>query len=172
MGVDPASLALIAAGISAAAGVGTALYTADRQRSANNRAADQAQADADAAAAQGRVEAEKVRKATRARQSEAVAALAASGVDVGEGTAEQIQQDIGERGEEDALNVILGGQRRGARLEGEAANDRYAAGQAMTAGYINAGNSALSSVAAYSRGWKGGTTYGPDLSNTTRGSGD
>lgn len=173
MGIAEGTLALWALAASTAVGVGTAVYTADSQRKQAHAAADQAQADAEAAAAQGRVEAEKIRKATRARQSEAVAALAASGVDVSTGTAEQIQTDIGERGEEDALTAILSGQRRSGRYMGEAANDRFMAGQATSAGYVNAGASVLSSVASSARGWKGGGTRdGWDLSRTNRGSGD
>lgn len=77
-------------------------YEAQAQQTAN-----QAAYEKDAA----RARAEKIRKMGKAQQGEAKAALAASGVKLGEGTALEVQKDIGQRAEEDALTAILQGDR-------------------------------------------------------------
>lgn len=173
MGIETSVLLAYAAVGSAVVGVGSALYSADQQRKTAHGAGDQAQADADAAAGQAMVQADKIRKAGKERQQAAVAALAGSGVDVQTGTAELIQTDIGQRSEEDALTAILNG--RNARTRGyqQAAIDNISADNAQTAGYINAGSSVLSSVAASRRYGSGSSgSSGFDLSRTNRGSGD
>ena len=156
-----------------AASVGGAIYTGDQQRKAAHGAADQAQADADAAAGEAQVQADKIRKAAKTQQQSAVAALAASGVDVQTGTAEQVVTDIGQRGEEDALTAILNGRNAQRRGYQQGAIDRIAGDNAQTAGYVNASTSILSSVAA-SRRYSGASSSssGFDLSRTSRGSGD
>lgn len=151
MGIE--TIALVAGAVISAGG---AIYAGDQQRKASNRAADQADADAEASRGQAMVEARKIREAGKKARSTAVAALAASGVDVSTGTAEQIQTDISQRSEEDALTTILNGKTRGRFMEAEAGNLRLRGESAQTAGYINAGSSLLSSVAASGRssGWK------------------
>ncbi|NUZ07657.1 hypothetical protein [Piscinibacter koreensis] len=163
MGIETA--ALIAGGLISA---GAAVYSGQQQEKMADRAADQAEADAEAARGAAMVEAAKIRKAAKEQRSAAVAALAASGVDVSAGTAEQIQTDIDTRGEEDALTVILSGGNRGRYLEADARLSRMRGGQAATAGYINGGSSLLTSVSAAAKGWKstgkpvwGGTAADP-----------
>lgn len=174
MGIETGVLLAYAAAASAVVGAGSAIYSGDQQRKAGHRAEDQAAADAEAAQGAAQVEADKIRKATRARQSEAVASLAASGVDISSGTAEQIQTDIGQRGEEDALTTILTGGNRSRSLRQRGEEYGLQGENAQTAGYVNATSSVLSSVSSSARasGWRSTNTNYSDLSHTTRGSGD
>lgn len=152
MGIETiAAVAAIAGTVISVAGTA---YAIDQGRANANKAKDQAEADAAAAQGQAEVEAAKIRKAAKAQRSAAVAALAASGVDVAAGTAEQIQTDISQRGEEDALTMILGGGRRGRYLQQEGAMAVYGASQRATGSVI----SGLSSVAGSARGWKSTNT--------------
>jgi hypothetical protein len=86
--------------------------------------AEQARADAQAAREEGEVRSERIRRLGRRQQSEARAALAASGVETGAGTAVVIDRQIGRDAEADAEQERLAGLRRGARYEqeGEAAS--------------------------------------------------
>lgn len=72
--------------------------------------AKQSKADANAALGAAKVEANKIRSAASAAESQAVAATANSGVVVGDGSASLIEQSIRQRGEEDALMTIYDGQ--------------------------------------------------------------
>lgn len=139
-------IALIAG---AAVSAGTAIHAGEQQRSAANAAADQAKADAETAAGQAQVEAAKIREAAKRQRSAAIAALSASGVDVGAGTAEQITADITQRGEEDALTTILTGSNRGRMLNREAEISRIGGSNAATAGYVGAASSVLGSAGNY-----------------------
>jgi hypothetical protein len=145
-------IAMVAGAVVSASAAVYSGVQADKQADA---AADQTEADAAAVRGEAMVRARKIREAAKAQQSEAVAALAASGVEVQSGTAEQIQTDIGERGEEDALNTILTGGNASRSMGREASMERLAGSTARTSGYINAGSSVLSSVTSYQRGdWK------------------
>ena len=97
------------------------------------------------------IQAEKIRKLARAQAGESTAALAGSGVDVGEGTAVNINQDIYRRAEEDAVMTIFGGIDRAKRGEAQAQDDRIRGEQAQTAGYLNAAGSVLSAASATNR---------------------
>jgi hypothetical protein len=117
--------------------------------------AAQANADAQAEREMGDVRADKVRRAGTRQQSEARAALAASGVEVGAGTALKIFEDISGDTEEAALQDILFGTRKGARLDQEAQALRAAGKNARTAGLMGAGGSILSAGATLTKpGWK------------------
>ncbi|MGM0512986.1 MAG: hypothetical protein ACQER3_09910 [Pseudomonadota bacterium] len=124
-----------------------------QQKMANYQAA-QANADADAARAAGRVEADRIRKAGRQQASQANAALAASGVETGEGTALRITSDITGDAEQDAYTTIINGMNTGARYNAQAQADRISGKNAATAGYINAGGSLLQAGGTAYTGWK------------------
>lgn len=108
----------------------------------------QAAADAQASREAGEVRAEKVRKAGKATQSQARAALAASGVEVGAGTPVKIVQDIGRNAEGDAQSELLSALNRGARLDSESAGLNVAASNARTGSYMRAGGSLLNAAAS------------------------
>lgn len=173
MGIAEGTLLAYAAIASAVVGAGAAVYSGDQARKTAHAASDQAQADADAAAGEAMVQAQKIREAGKKQQQAAVAALAGSGVDVQTGTAEQIQTDIGQRTEEDALTAILNGRNAQRRGYQQGAIDRLSGDNAQTAGYINAGASVLSSVAASRRyGTNSANSGAFGLLSTSRGSGD
>lgn len=121
----------------------------------NNFQAAQATADANAEREQGQVEANKIRKAGKYTRAEATSALAAGGVEVGAGTALKIDQQIVRNVEEDALQQILFGDRKGERLDQEAAGLRAAGKNAKQRANVGAVTSLLSSGSKLSgSGWK------------------
>lgn len=96
------------------------------------------------------MQAEVVRREGGDTLSGARAGYAASGVDVNFGTARDVQVEIGQRVESDALNQILLGERQkkklideAAALEAEANQADVAGGNAASAGYWQAAGSAL-----------------------------
>lgn len=139
----------------AAVGAATAIYQADtakntaeantelQRREGNNKK--------DAAVAQ----AEKIRKAARAQASQANAALAASGVAIGEGTALRINEQIYQDSESDAYSTLLTGVRQQRTNEGMALISQTEGKAAKTAGYLNATSSLLSSGSGAYGKWKG-----------------
>jgi len=126
-----------------------------QQQKFANYQAEQAQADAQAEREVGMIKADKTRKAGRAQQSEARAALAASGVEVGAGTPLLIEGEIVRSAEEDALQEMLYGSRRGTRLDTEAQASRMAGENAAAAGVRGAVGSVLSTGAQLmAPGWR------------------
>lgn len=144
-------IAAIGASVLAAGG---AVYSGQQQKKMSNYQAAQAEADAEAAQSAARVEADRIRKAGRAQAAQANAALAASGVDTGEGTALHIQSGIVGDAEQDAYQTILNGSNQSARLNAQASADRISGRNASTSGYINAGSSLLSAGGKSYTGWK------------------
>lgn len=133
--------------------------TFDAQASSSMIDARRALVDAQASLEVATVAASKTRLGVREAVSTARARYAASNVRVDTGSAADVQRDIATRGEEDALNQVLLGQRQKQRLEDEAAAIAMEAGQfseagnkARKAGRIDAIGSAISSGAdAYTR---------------------
>ena len=119
-----------------------------------NYQADQAQADANAEAGYAQVEAAKIREAGQRQRGQARAAMAASGIKVDEGVAININEDIAQGAEEDALNAIFGGIDRQKRGYAQASADRSRGQQASTAGKINAAGTLLNSGAQAYAGWR------------------
>lgn len=149
-GVEIAAYAAVA---SAAVGTYSAIQQGNQQKAQADYQAAQAQADADAAASQAQVEAEQIRKAAVKQRAAARAALADSGVNVDVGTAELVQSDVQQQGEQDALTTILNGNNARAKLNSQADAFQLAGSNAQTAGYLRGASTALSSFSA-SRGWK------------------
>lgn len=116
--------------------------------------ARQAEADARVERELGEVRAAKIRKAGSRQQAEAVAALAASGVDVNSGTALKIQQQITRDAAEDAQTALLSGNYRGARLESEAGAMRTAGRNARTASFGTAASSLMAGASRIKGGWR------------------
>lgn len=149
-GVEIAAYAAVA---SAAVGTYSAIQQGNQQKAQADYQAAQAQADADAAASQAQVEAEQIRKAAVKQRAAARAALADSGVNVDVGTAELIQSDVQQQGEQDALTTILNGNNARAKLNSQADAFQLAGSNAQTAGYLRGASSALSAFSRTS-GWK------------------
>lgn len=144
-------IALVASSVLAAGG---AVASGQQQKKMANYQAAQAEADADAAKASARVEAERIRKAGRQQAIAANAAMAASGVETGEGTALRVTSGIAGDAEQDAYQTIFNGINTSNRLRSQAQADRISGSNAATAGYINAGSSLLSAGATAYSGWK------------------
>ncbi|CNE76655.1 hypothetical protein [Yersinia mollaretii] len=144
-------VALVASSVLAAGG---AVASGQQQKKMANYQAAQAEADAQAQASAAKVQAEKIRKAGAAQASQANAALAASGVETGEGTALRITSGIVGDAEEDAVTTILSGRDSAARLNAQAQADRIGGKNASTSGYISAGSSVLEGGATAYSGWK------------------
>lgn len=97
---------------------------------------------------------EKIRKAGQHQAVQANAALAASGVETGAGTALRITSGITGDAEEDAYITILNGMNTSARYRAQAQADRISGSNAASAGYINAGSALLQGGAKAYSGWK------------------
>lgn len=154
MGVELATYALIASGI------GTVATVIGQQQSAKaqqDQAEDQAQQAVNQAAYQkdsAKAQAEKIRRLGAQQKSEARAALAASGVKVGEGTALEVEKEITKNSEEDALSAIISGKRSATASEDEADLFMKAGSNARTnANYASAGT-VLSGATTIASGWK------------------
>lgn len=153
MGVEVAMYALAAA---AAVSAYSSYQQGENQKDWADYQARQAEADAKAEKSAAEVQAEKIRKMARIQAGEATASLAGSGVDVGEGTALNINKEIYRNAEDDAVMTIFGGVDRAARGNAEAAGYRLKGSQAQQAGYLNATSSLLSAYGTAARGWNGG----------------
>ncbi|WKB53022.1 virion core protein, T7 gp14 family [Eleftheria terrae] len=121
----------------------------------------QAGAEQDAAEAQ----ADRIRRAARAQVGEANAALSASGVSVGEGTALKITEQIIKDAESDALNAIISGNRGGRQLSSQARSIVKQGQDARRAANISSIGTVLSgaSQAFGASGWR---SRGPGWSGT------
>jgi len=128
---------------STAVSVFSSLSQASQKQDYYDYQADQARADAQAEREAADVRADKIRKMGTKQQSEAKAALAGAGVEVGAGTPVRIAQQIQKNAEEDAQNESLYGQRKGQIKESEAQSYQIAGENAMNEGYMRAGGSLL-----------------------------
>lgn len=148
MGVETAAYAVYALeAIAAVAAINSGMQQADAAEEQATIAANNAAYEKDAA----KQRADKIRKLGRLQQGETKAALAASGVKVGEGTALELQKDIGRRVEEDALTAILGGNRAYSSSMAESAAYSKASSNATTNSVLSAGSSIASGWAATSK---------------------
>lgn len=158
------SYATTVAAVAAVASAGVSAYSAIRQGEQQKEWGDyqaaQAQADANADRSAAEVHAEKIRKMARIQSGEATASLAGSGVDVGEGTALNINKEIYANAEEDAVMTIFGGADRAARGNAEADGYRFKGKQAQQAGYLNATSTILGAAGGMAKGWKTPSTNG------------
>jgi len=150
MCIDPITLLMISTAVST---VGS-IVQGNQQADMMDYQRRQAEADAQASAEQGQVQADKIRKAGRLQQSEAKAALAASGVETGAGTPVKIVSEIWKNTEQDAQQAIIGGNRQAANLQSEASASAIAGRNARTAGYLRAGGSLLQGGYGIAQGWR------------------
>lgn len=155
MGVETA---IIVATLAATAYSVDSTLKAGKQAQLNASAqADQAAADANTERSAAVVQAERIRKLARIQAGEANAALAGSGVEVGAGTAININEEITRNSEEDAALTIFGGANKAQRLNADASNYKIAGDQARNASYSQAANTVLAGgTSAYSN-WKSST---------------
>lgn len=140
--------------ISTGFSVVSALAMGQQQADQAEWQAEQAAADAKAEREAADIRADKLRKAGKAQQSQARAALAASGVETGAGTPVKIDQEIMRDAEADAQQELLSGKYGAARLNSESAGLKLAADNARTKSYLRAGGSLLQGGSQISKGWQ------------------
>lgn len=104
---DPVTLMMVAGGVSAMGQI----QQGQQQKEMYNFQAQQALNEGAYAADAAQAQAEKFRRAGRLQRGEAKAALAASGVKLGEGSALEVDKNIMQSSEQDALSAILSGKR-------------------------------------------------------------
>lgn len=148
----------------AVAGTAYSAYSsqqAGKQASLNADAqSEQAQLDANNAASAANVQADRIRRLARSQASEANASLAASGVEVGAGTAVNINEDIIGNAEEDAAMTIFNGQNAKKRGSVDAANISLNGKQAQSSANSQAVSSVLAGGSSAYFGWKAATRNG------------
>ena len=140
---------------------GTQISQGNQARKMGDFQQRQAQADAQAEREAGVVLANQRRKQGERAQSAARASMAGSGVDTGSGTPVRLEAEIVRNAEEEALNEILYGNRKGARLEQEGEIAQLAGKNRQTSGYMGAAGSLLSGGAQLARGWRAGAQQKP-----------
>ena len=147
---------VIAVGL-AAAGTAVSVYGQQQQAKQADRIAgmqeQQAKDDAAYAASEAQVQARMIRKAGERQRSDARASLAASGVTVGVGTAEQIDKEIQADSEQDALMAIYDGSNRSRAITQAGNMEAYRSRNAAQAARIGSYASALQGGATIARGW-------------------
>lgn len=151
MGIETA--VLIAAAASATVGTVSALSQASQADKMADYQAAQSQADAQTAASAANLQARQIRTATERQRAEARASLASSGVSVGVGTAEQIDQTVNSRGEQDALSAIYGGTVKAQQITTAGTLAANESRNAATASRIGAATTALNGFATVGKGW-------------------
>lgn len=128
----------------------TAAYTGYTSHQNNKYMEKQAEADANATLARGRLEAERIRKEKEKAQSRARAAAAENGLDVHEGTAVVINDQIELDANYDANMAAITGYNSSQRLKGEASAHRGNAQSAIIGGILGATSSGISAYTARS----------------------
>lgn len=147
---DPIYLTVASATIAG----GSAIMQGQQAQAMGDYQNAQAQADANAAQGDAEVQAMQIREAGKRQRSSAVAAQAASGVDIGSGTAELINTEITKNAEQDAISTILSGRYRGQQLSNQGAFAKMKGDNAAMAGYASAAGTAMSAGSTYNGGWK------------------
>ncbi len=124
--------------------------------------ADQERADANAERGAAQVQAERIRKIAKLQRAQAQGQLAASGVDVNEGTALVIDREIVRNSEEDAFLTIAGGNDRALRLENDALLNKMKSRSTNRAGNIATASTVLGGAMDIGNqsGWKFGNNKG------------
>ncbi|MNJ34153.1 hypothetical protein D3C77_288530 [compost metagenome] len=145
MGIETAAMVALAA--SAAYSAYSSVQQGEQASLNADAQSDQAQIDADNAASAAKVQADRIRRLARSQAGEANAALAASGVEVGAGTALNINQEIYQNAEEDAVMTILNGENQKKRGYVDAQNMSIYGQQQRSAANSQAVGSVLSAGA-------------------------
>ena len=156
-GAEPAVIAAWVGAGAAAAGTAVSVYSAmeqaDQAKDAAKAQEKTAAEDAAYAASEAQLQARTIRKAADKQRAEARASLAGSGVVVGEGTAEQIDNTINANAEEDAQMAIYDGSNRARSITQSGNLSASRSRNAASAAQIGAFGSALQGGATIARGW-------------------
>lgn len=150
-------LALVAQGGGAVLNAQGTKAAANAQASQLTTQAAQDNQTADLTQAAGYQAAQRIRTQGKSNVGAANASLAASGVDVSQGTANDIREKITQNSEQDAMNTILNADNRATNMRTQAGFEQNAAADALKAGRIGVAKGALSALAGganSSSGWK------------------
>jgi hypothetical protein len=155
---EPATIALIAAGVSLA-GTGVSAYgqvqagknanaTAKFNAEMQNRAAHDAEV-------RGSLDAADKRQETRQLIARQIAALSGTGADLTSGTALDLMTESAGMGALDALRIRYNAQNQAAGLNAQADIGRFEGRAAQRAGYMNAAGTLLSGASSAATGYYG-----------------
>ena len=100
-----------------------------------------------------------IRKSAEAGRGAAVAGMAASGVQIGEGSALEVERKILSTGEEDAMMTLLNADRQARALRDQAKLTRYGGQQAKDASYTQMAGTFLQAASKYNM-WGGKSAGG------------
>ncbi len=131
----------------------SAAYAGYTQHQNSKYQEKQAEADAEAQLARGRLEAERIRKEKEKAQSRARAAAAENGLDVNEGTAVVINDQIEQDANYDANMAEITGYNSSQRLKAEASVHGKNAQTAIVSGALNTASSGMNAYGS-TKGWK------------------
>lgn len=148
-----AEIALVIGAVGTGVSVYSQVQQADQAKDTANQQQAQAAEDAAYAASEAQVQARTIRKAAERQRAEARASLAGSGVVVGEGTAEQIDSEIGRDAEQDALMAVYDGNNRARSISVAGNQAAQRSRNASTAATTGAFTSALQGGSTLARGW-------------------
>lgn len=129
-------------------------------KTASYAQAAQDESQASSVQAQGYQQAKRIRTQGASNVSAATASLASSGVDVAQGTANDVRTKITQNAEQDALNTILSADTKATSLRTQAGLDRASGDSAGTSGKLGALSSVLRTGAMLTNknGWKTAAT--------------
>jgi hypothetical protein len=147
-----------------------AKQAANAQASQLNTQAAQDETSANQVQSSGYQSAKRIRQQGQSTVGQANAALAASGVDVSQGTANDVRTKITQNAESDALNTILNADSKATNLRTQAGFERSGAADALKAGRTGVLKSALSAFGGASQsysGWKSAAGSSSAASSTS-----
>ncbi len=149
-------LALVAQAGGAVVGAQGAKQQAAAQAQQLTMQANQDNQTADMTQSAGYQAARRIRTQGASNIGAANASLAASGVDVSQGTANDIREKITQNTEQDALNTILNADSRATNQRTQAFYEQQGAADALKAGQMGVVKSALGALGGASKasGWK------------------
>ncbi|MGQ7937356.1 hypothetical protein [Paraburkholderia sp. D1E] len=140
-------LALVAQGAGAVVNAQGTKAAANAQASQLTTQANQDYTTADQTQASGYQAAQRIRTQGRSTVGQANSAMAASGVDVSQGTASDVRTKITQNAESDAMNTILNADSRATNMRTQAGFEQQAAADALKAGQVGLVKGALSALA-------------------------
>lgn len=160
-GFDPITLGMSAVAGTSLLSAGNASNQGEAQASAYEAAANQDEQRSTILQQQGYQTARRIRSQGQSNLGAANAALAASGVDVSQGTSADVRTKVVQNTEQDALNAILSADNQALDLRGSAAQKRAAANTARDSGSSSALGSIIGGAGKILTGWgKTGSSTG------------
>lgn len=169
-GFDPVTIGMGLVGGTSILSASNASSQGAAQASAYDAAATQDEQRATILQQQGYQTARRIRSQGQSNLGAANAALAASGVDVSQGTAADVRTKVAQNTEQDALNAILSADNQALDIQGSARQKRSAADTARSSGSTSALGAIVGGAGKILTGWsKTGNSTGSGGMYGTRG---